>query len=751
VYDLRVRWLWLLALVLLAGVLVWLGSRSREASAPEPSLPPPPPELPPLPTTAAYLGASGCRPCHATWHGSWEGTAHAYALRLPHQGGFAGTFDGKPVDGGAFRAVPARSEGTREVRIQPADGRAPGNHRVTAAVGRNFEQVYLFTDSRGAWRLLPVGWDVVRGRGNPIHSILTEITGESVPHEDYDTRLVGFNVRCGHCHATRYDVGHTSSKEAGDRFASTFVDPGIGCESCHGPGSIHAAWPQQGREGDYGPPVRLLVPEELGAREVLGSCGRCHYSQERRYAIGDDPGAAYTEFAVSANVDGPGFFADGRLRSLEFHGTTQSQSACYLRGGMSCLSCHAMHGGQPRALKTDPEDDAQCTQCHEAATYAAEGHTHHDPENAVCVDCHMPRLLPAESILHPMRDHSIRSPEPQLTERFGAEHAPDACSTCHADQTAAWAREWKERWYGPASPAAERLADGIATVLALRADAAAVPTAKLAAIARDPERRLFFRDTALAALAGRMDDEARSAVREALDAPEVDLVQIACCALAVRPDPEAGRALVALLDHPARTVRLEAAFALARTGWRSPLPPAPRLVADVAALLERQYPFTELLLRAAWVRDALGDSDEMATILPTILERSPADAAPLFQRRGRSFTESNMHLEALVVYDSARGLYGANLPPLLYIDSADSLAATGNEEALSTWQFVVDNFDPGGVAHAIARARLLGREGHAEEGQSILRPIIEKLQGDPVAGEALLRLRWSLAVLSRPQ
>ena len=94
--------------------------------------------------------------------------------------------------------------------------------------------------------------------------------------------------------------------------------------------------------------------------------------------------------------------------------------ACYLKGGMSCLSCHAMHGGKKWALRWREEnDDRQCLQCHEELgpePALMTAHSHH--KDVRCVDCHMPKLL--TGVLHFIRDHSIGSPEPELTERFGA-------------------------------------------------------------------------------------------------------------------------------------------------------------------------------------------------------------------------------------------------------------------------------------------------------------------------------------------
>jgi hypothetical protein len=728
VYDLRVRRLWLLPIAAVAGLLVWFASGRRDS-------PPGPPSSAPaaLPGEPAFLGSARCRSCHEDAYLRWRETRHARSFRPAPEA--TGAFDGAPVDGGGFLAFPKREGSERVVKVEPKDNRSPGNHRVTAVVGGASEEAGLFTDARGAWRLLPIAWNPRRKGWDATHEVLAAITGEPAPREGFDARQIIFNGSCAPCHLTRWDAGFSVAPDGGDTFSSRYVEAGVACEACHGPGSVHAAWHEQKRgEEGYAPPARLVDFAELDGPGVEASCNRCHHSHEWRYALPDDPRVRYAEVAVSTNRDGPGFLADGRLAGLGHHGTTLSQSACATRGGISCLSCHTVHGEGATA----PGDDARCAACHDAARYAAREHAFHEAKDARCVDCHMPRLL--EAPLDLLRDHSLRSPDPRLAERFGA---PDACVACHRDKGAAWAREWKEKWHGPPKPAAERLLANVATVVALRADPAGVPSASLAAMLRDRENPIFFRATALDRLGGRADPEARSAVLDTLGATEPDLLHLACAELAAAPDPAAASALAALLDHPLRTVRVEAAHALARAGWRSERP-EPRLRDDVMALFARQYPSTAILVRAAWILDAIGRSAEVNALVPPLMQRSTAEAAPVVHRHGRSLAGAGLHKEALMLYEQAHTLYGEAAPPLLRVDSADSLAATGDlEHATALWREAAAQPEPASIAQEIAKARLLG----GEQGRALLEPIAARLSGDLLGADMLRRVRWSLDAL----
>lgn len=680
-YDLAVRWAWLPALVAAGALLFWLGGRT-------PSSPPRPPSS----TENAFVGSAKCLACHREEHAGWHRSAHARTLRPA--AGATGAFDGKPVG----EATPQREGNALVVRVDARDRRAPGNHRVTWVAGDGVE-LCLFHDARGAWRILPIAWDAASRTWRETPGILAALTGAPAPG---DARQVVFNRECAHCHATRFDPGFRPDAQ-GDVFDSSMAEAGISCEACHGAGSLHGHEPARRMQGGS------------------GGCVLCHGAHEFRFALPGDPATPLADVAISRNFDGPGFFPDGRRSAAHGTATAFEGSACF-GGGATCLSCHAPHG-EPR-----PTGDAMCTACHDG--FARKEHTFHDA--VACADCHMPRLVPLEG----HRDHSIRSPEPALTEGFGV---PNACTSCHADRDAAWAREAKEKWYGPAD---ERMVRDTALVADLRGGP--VAPGRVEETARDPRSPLFSRATALRAL-----PSGHEAVREALDSAEVGLVQVACEVLAERTDPAATPALLRLLGHPARTVRVEAAYALARAGWRPTERPA-GLYEAARDLLVRQYPEVPLLVRAARILDALGASDEMSILLPTITERAPRDAAPLIALRGRALTEAGLHSQALIAYDDARRIYGDPTPAELFVDSADSLAATGEVAAAGTvWREAVKRVDAARVEHAIARARLLGVEGRGEEGRAILAPLADRLAQDPAGADMLRRVRWSMDALPR--
>jgi len=705
------------------------------------------------PVKVGFVGSAVCGTCHPERHETWLSTAHAHSLLAASADSVRGLFDSRPIETLHFKATPYRRDDGFWIKVESKDHRPSGDHRISRVVGNTFGQSYLFTGPRGEWRILPLSWNLERGRWDLSHQVMAEINGDHDSFPDtYDTRDKIFNDGCGQCHATHYDIGYNARDES---YASRFVEGAVSCESCHGPGSIHVAWhrARRGRGTGYDVPARLLQPaKDLDARGILASCGRCHYKHDWRYAIDDDPRVPFSEIAISRNHDGLGFFADGRLSGLNYHGSTQSQSACF-RGGMSCLSCHLMHGGKPRALKWEETADAQCGQCHAQLVSAPKGHTHH--KELGCVECHMPKLV--TGVLHFMRDHSVGNPEPELTERFGKENVPNACGACHDKESASWAREWKDKWW---SPAPGKLVENVATVVDLR-KGGEVESSRLVAMAEDQSSRLFFRLTAIRQLAPQHDAESRNCLRRLLSDRNEEVRQLASVGIGDDPHPEAAQGLLPLLNDSCRTVRVEAAFALARCGWRGKDPAFEAAYTDALKMLERQRGFDEILERLAILADASERPAEMMSYLSGFSGRNTViqSAGELLRRYARLLIEQNDFQRALEFCNQALSFYGNSskvMNPaerdLLELDFADALAALGRgEEATSHWQRLSLAECRDSIPCLISAARRVkpGSQAALEPNRVALEAASFRMQNEPSGGELLRRARWTLKVSAR--
>ena len=155
---------------------------------------------------------------------------------------------------------------------------------------------------------------------------------------------------CFECHST----GPVSVR-AGNELRP--AEPGVRCESCHGPGGGHA------RTAD----VQLILnPRRLTASKLNDFCGRCHR-----------PPAAQGQ---SIDWD--------YAWNVRHQPVYLSQSECFKRSGgaLSCLTCHTAHEKLERSASFYNQ---RCAGCHSSELR---------PPAAVCapacIDCHMPRVAP---------------------------------------------------------------------------------------------------------------------------------------------------------------------------------------------------------------------------------------------------------------------------------------------------------------------------------------------------------------------
>jgi predicted CXXCH cytochrome family protein len=141
-------------------------------------------------------------------------------------------------------------------------------------------------------------------------------------------------------------------------------------------------------------------------------------------------------------------FADGSAHKNRMQGNDFVESVMYSHG-VRCFSCHDVHGTENNADVLRP-GNAMCLTCHgpqspngpHAATI--EQHTHHAAGSSgnQCTSCHMPQIAQTIATVN-VRSHTFRFLRPELTDQL---KVPNACNTCHADKTTAWASDELKKW-----------------------------------------------------------------------------------------------------------------------------------------------------------------------------------------------------------------------------------------------------------------------------------------------------------------
>ena len=237
-----------------------------------------------------------------------------------------------------------------------------------------------------------------------------------------------------------------------------------------------------------------------------------------------------------------------------------------------CSDCH-----EPHSLALREQGNGLCAQCHLPAKFDVAEHSHHrqGSAGAQCVNCHMPSKT--YMVVDERRDHSIRVPRPDLAVSIGT---PNACTQCHAGQTAEWAAQRIAEWF----PHGRQTRPHFGTALYAGRTGAADAEHLLDALIADQGQPAIARASALALLAPRATPASEAAIRAAIADPNPLVRAAVPRALPAAPTSAMVRAAAPLLGDPVRAVRIETARALAGVDQQSMTPE--QQTAFAAAYLE---------------------------------------------------------------------------------------------------------------------------------------------------------------------
>jgi hypothetical protein len=258
-----------------------------------------------------------------------------------------------------------------------------------------------------------------------------------------------------------------------------FVEPGIGCESCHGPGSWHRNTLGVGAiastldaqvcgqchtrglssDGKYFFPVGYKIGEPLADyfRESLPTEGQnsaewwgngSEHKRHQEYGAWKRGGHADSLKSLTDGYDGRyGEITSACLRCHAAEAAADPRRNLSLNNvqhGITCTICHNVHGNldAPRY---------KCDFCHEqgALFHQPERNAEHvvcgDDAKVTCVDCHMPLTAKTGGGLN-LHSHQPGIIPPSDTELYGI---PSSCSNggCHTGQDVDWLQAAYERHY----------------------------------------------------------------------------------------------------------------------------------------------------------------------------------------------------------------------------------------------------------------------------------------------------------------
>jgi tetratricopeptide (TPR) repeat protein len=392
-----------------------------------------PKQVPPDP----FAGSKACADCHADFHKLWVSSWHGLAMQ-PYTADFARRElapqeDDVTIGKRAYHAEIAADAGW--IREKGPDGEK--QYPIAHVMGGKNIYYFLTRLERGRLQVLPLAYDVHKKSWyDTAASGVRHFPDRNDEALDWTDRMYTFNTTCFNCHvsrlATTFDLG-------ADTYHTTWPEPGISCESCHGPGGEHVRVMQAAANPRDVQDIKILRTRDFTPQQMNDLCATCH-AKMVPLSMDFTPGAKFFDHFDLVTLEHADFYPDGRDLGENYTYTSWLTSPCAKGGKLDCNHCHTPSG---RMRFTGEESNESCMPCHTKQVEDPVAHGHHPAgsKGNECIACHMPMTRFAAMM---RSDHSMRPPTPATTLAF---KSPNACNMCHEDKDATWADKCVREWY----------------------------------------------------------------------------------------------------------------------------------------------------------------------------------------------------------------------------------------------------------------------------------------------------------------
>ena len=379
-----------------------------------------------------FVGSETCMECHSEAYEDWKGSHHDLAMQKATEETVLADFnDTQFTTQEGMKSHFYKKDGEFWVNTEGPDGQY-GDYKIVYTYGITPLQQYIVKFPDGKYQCLLTAWDTEEEKWFDLYPQY------NVVHEEWlhwTKGAMSWNTMCSDCHSTNIKKNYD---EKTDSFNTTYAIINVSCEACHGPGKAHTEAAR--REGYEADPISegLKMTHLTKPKQLVDDCARCHIRREQLTMAYNWEGSMIDHYLPQLLTE-QHYFADGQILDEVYVWGSFVQSKMYMNH-ITCTDCH-----NPHSMELKVSGNTLCLECHEPEKYDVELHTFHEKntEGAACIDCHMPGRFYMVNDFR--RDHSFRVPRPDLSVKYGT---PNACNGCHEDQSADWAWEKFQEWYG---------------------------------------------------------------------------------------------------------------------------------------------------------------------------------------------------------------------------------------------------------------------------------------------------------------
>jgi tetratricopeptide (TPR) repeat protein len=396
------------------------------------------------PKVSSYAGSVSCRECHEKFYQLWSTSRHGLAMQ-PYMADFAKnqltTQKGNITIGKYRYRADIGPEAGYVLEIGPK-----GKIKYTIAHAMGGKNVYYFLTplKKGRLQALPVAYDV-----NKREWFDTALSGvrhfpgrQSEEPVNWKESVYTFNTACYSCHVSQLSTNYDLKT---DTYHTVWAEPGINCETCHGPSEEHNRIARATPKGKPLLEIKIIRTKTMTTEQRNDLCVSCHAKATTPLTTSYPPGERYWDHLDLVTLEDPDYYPDGRDLGENYTYTSWLMSPCAKSGKLDCMHCHTSSGRY--RFREEAKANNACLPCHEERVKNAASHTHHKPDSigSRCISCHMPMTSFARMN---RSDHSMLPPTPAATLAY---QSPNACNLCHPDKDAQWSdqhvREWRPRDY----------------------------------------------------------------------------------------------------------------------------------------------------------------------------------------------------------------------------------------------------------------------------------------------------------------